>query len=108
MTRAGWWLQLGGTFGLVVAIVTGLLARESVLPLASGAEGALMLHEESAFVTGGLLLLLFLWRVARKTALPPGRERTFLALYLLGVSLLLLTGWLGGDLVFRFGVGVSQ
>jgi uncharacterized membrane protein len=108
MARAGWWLQLGGTIGLALAIGTGLIAKEAAMPLPPSAADILSLHEQLAFSAGGTLFLLFLWRAAGRGALPSGRENTFLALYLVGVSLLLVAGWLGGDLVFNFGVGVSR
>ena len=105
LSRAGWWMQLSGTVGLAVTVVTGILAQHSVV-LPPNANASFNLHQELAFVTSSLFVLLLFWRVAKRTRVPPEHRVAFLALFLLAVCSLLIGGWFGGELVYRFGTVV--
>jgi uncharacterized membrane protein len=57
-----------------------------------------------ALVAFGLALY---WPLRDKKLSAPGRiPWAYLTLLLVGVGLILLEGWLGGKLVYQFGVGV--
>lgn len=94
--------------GLVAAIVTATTGFADYIGLPSGdpAEGVAMRHlvvmlsAATAFL-GSLL-------AQGSPAAPTGpRLLLTLGLTVLGVILLLFGGWLGGELVFRFGVGAG-
>jgi uncharacterized membrane protein len=107
LTRAGWWTQLSGTIGLLAALVTGLGAKASVSVPAAGA-GHLARHEQVAFVAAAVFLVHLYWRIRLQHT--PGRRMTpaLLVLSLVGLVLIWFGAWLGGELVYRFGVGVHM
>lgn len=105
---AGWqamafWSLALGTAATLPAVATGLLDYTRLpedSPEAKGALrhmymalGSVACYGTSLFLRGGP-------RVGS-----PGEELTAIALAYLGLGLLALTGWLGGELVFRHGVG---
>ena len=105
--RLAWWLQLMGIAGLVGTIASGLFAEQSVM-ISVLAKDHFEIHEQTAFAASGLYALLFLWRIGAKTNLPFRREWIFACLSLLGTVLVWIVAWYGGQLVYRFGVGVQH
>lgn len=104
--RLGWWLQVTGTLGLLVAAGTGLLAGQSeVIP--DPARGAFDIHQQGAFVSAAIFTALSLWRAGARGSVAGNRRTVFLLLYAVGLGAVLVTGWYGGKLVFEFGVGVG-
>lgn len=102
----GWWNLLVGTVGLFATVGSGLVSKANVGTLSGPAAATLSTHEQLAFACLAGFLLLVFWRIANKTAIPPRSPRVYLCLA--GVCLILLwcTAWLGGELVYLFGVGV--
>jgi uncharacterized membrane protein len=99
----GWWAQLAGTAGILLSAATGLLAKgrlsePAVLDLVAT-------HEQLAFVTAAAFAGLFFWRVGSR-----GRTPSRLYLACLAGALLLVwgTAWFGGELVYRYGIGVAR
>jgi len=107
LIRAGWWTQLFGSIGIVLAVVSGLLAGNN-LTLDPGAQGALDLHHQMTFASCAIFVVLLLWRISSRTEIPQRTRTAYLFLYVLGVILLLVGSWAGGVLVFEYGVGVNQ
>jgi uncharacterized membrane protein len=106
LSRAGWWMQLAGTVGLLVAAGTGLLAGDSVR-LTAGGDAVFDIHRELAFISSAVFALLLFWRIATRTQRPPGRDLVFLLLFAAGVAALLAGAWYGGEMVYRYGAGVQ-
>jgi uncharacterized membrane protein len=104
--RYGWWNQLLGTVGLAGTIVTGLLAEaRTVIP--PGARPSFEAHEQLAFASAAIFALLLFWRIASRTSIPPKNAWVFLLLYGVGIIVLCAGALYGGEIVYRFGVGVS-
>jgi uncharacterized membrane protein len=106
--RVGWWNMMAGTAGLLAAALSGLASKDRAGMLTPAAIETLSSHEQLAFVTIVCFMLLLYWRIRHKTAIPPSLPGLYLLF--LGASLALLwsTAWLGGELVYLFGVGVSS
>lgn len=102
----GGWLQAAGSAGLVAALATGILAAQSV-GIPEGATGTLELHQQTAFISAVVFSALSFWRLGARGVIEGTRRVWFLLLYAAGVAGILFTGWLGGDLVFRYAVGVA-
>ncbi|MEZ4729737.1 MAG: DUF2231 domain-containing protein [Caldilineaceae bacterium] len=122
-----WWPMLLGWLGTLVAMGTGLLAQ-SGLPPQAPYRTVLNWHITSGLALGVLYGLLLYWQwllrkkpVARKKSsvlatspdLPPAdllqrpEARLRLTLLLLvGIGLVLASGWNGGQLVYTWGVNV--
>lgn len=99
---ASYYTMAAGIVGAVLAAIFGLTDWLNV-PSATRAKSVGMWHG------GGNLLvtLLFLasWYLRRGTLVP---DSTTFTLSLIGVLLALVTGWLGGELVIRLGIGVDE
>jgi uncharacterized membrane protein len=102
-SRAGWWNQLAGSFGLAAAVLSGLSAEKAAR---IGADAAEMFgtHQQVAFAASVVFALLLFWRIGARTRIPPNHRLLYLVLFVAGVILLLTGAWYGGELVFRFGV----
>ncbi len=128
----GWWLILSGWLTLLAAIISGIVAQGG-LPPEAPYRRVLNWHTGSGLALAALYgaLLYQGWRRAiRKGAakasgsdsaldflMAPGRQMAecasarkrrglLTAQLLLGIGLVILSGWLGGQLVYEFGVGV--
>lgn len=96
-----------GTWGCVIATTTGLIThlRYEGTPVASFIEQ----HEFMAYATTALFLALSIWRSrAMRLGKDIGGFWLYSALSIVGLIVLVLTGALGGNLVFGHGVGVAR
>lgn len=94
-----------GLVGAVAAVITGILTARGV-PADSPAQATIFNHRLAGFVTLGyfvLYLLLRRWLLARYT----GRPALFLVLAIIGLGIVVTTGFFGGELVYTFGIGVG-
>lgn len=104
--RAAWWCLLAGTIGLAATVGSGIMAKNTVT-IHTAAESTLESHEEIAMLVGGLFAFLILWRISCRSKLPE-KLRFLYLLIALGATVLMLEGaYLGGKLVFTFGIGVG-
>ena len=95
------------TSGLIAATVSGLLAHlayEDDPYLLSAME----VHQYLAFATTALFAALTAWRWRSfRRGSDVGGKPVYLALVLLGLLVLGVTGFLGGNLVTEYGIGVE-
>ena len=107
LRSSAWLLLVLGTLGAIVATVSGLLAHlayEDDPYLLSAME----LHQYLAFVTTALFAVLTAWRWrSLRRGSDVGENPVYLALILLGVVVLGVTGFLGGNLLSEYGIGVK-
>lgn len=116
-----WWPMLIGWISCVLAVLTGLLAQSGLPP------DAPYWQLLNSHVTTGLAILLLYgtplylrWIRQNTVESQPDehdvlldsnawRTRLWLSLFLIiGAVLVLLTGWSGGQLVYTWGVGISN
>lgn len=104
--RFGSILVLIGTLSLLPTIVSGYLAANT---LDLGEEGMRVLdaHERNAFVLFGVFLLAHLWKGWVGGRLDRTQGRLYAVLLLAGVLLTAYGALLGGEMVYRLGVGVG-
>jgi uncharacterized membrane protein len=106
-SRVGWWTQLAGTIGIAAAIVSGVAAAGSVV-IAPAAAASLDWHKEIAFLNSGLFALLLFWRLGSRGTIPAQHRRLYVVLLFCGLISIWVGAWLGGELVFRYGLGVGS
>lgn len=115
LKRAGLILVVLGAAGALAAMLTGQFAEESVEERLNGAgERVLDTHEDLGKLTAYLLLAVAAMRLMLATNwLSRWRwiAGAALAVYLIagavGVGALTVTGYYGGELVYRYGAGVQ-
>ncbi len=96
-----------GWLGVMAAVITGLI-DQSGAPDDAAIRAIINQH-----ITAGIALLIAVglalyWPLRNKRLFNAGNARWgFLALLLVIVALVALEGWLGGKLVFQYGVGVK-
>ncbi len=102
---ARWNLWIGTIFA-VITVVTGILAYNSVAH-DTPSHAAMIEHRNWALATFAVLLLTTLWSAwsfyANKLIKLP-----FLLMAVLLLGLLFSTAWHGGELVYRYGLGVMS
>jgi uncharacterized membrane protein len=97
------WLILVGVVSGLVAAVFGLIDWLAI-PSGTRAKRIGLLHGVGNVVVVGLFAVS--WLLRRPSPLTPGNVA--IALSCAGVALSVVTGWLGGELVDRLGVGVDE
>jgi len=105
LTMANWCLWTGCLFAIATA-TAGWFAYNSVAhDAASHAE--MTLHRNWALPTVAIFLLMGLWAIilARKRRRP---GFLFLTFSLIAAGMLMVTGWLGAEAVYRYGLGVKS
>jgi uncharacterized membrane protein len=103
--QTGWWTLLAGSLGLAATVASGILAEQTVT-ISHGAREHFETHQQLALLVAGAYSLLLLWRIANRTKLPTRKEWAFVGLSCLAAILVWVTGWYGGEMVFRYGIGV--
>jgi uncharacterized membrane protein len=104
--RAGAVLVLAGTLFLAPTVVAGFLAQNSVAGF-NGGEAYVNLHERFGLVLLGLFAALAMWKGWYQGKLPADQKVLYAVLVLAGVVLTLATAWIGGHLVYGYGIGVT-
>ena len=108
--RSGAWLLLVlGTIGAIAATVTGLLAHlayedDSILL------SAIDRHQYLGFAVTALFVGLTVWRwrsMRHRGGNDVGGTRAYLVVALVGLAVLTLTGFVGGNLLTEWGIGVK-
>lgn len=105
-SRLGWWMQLSGTIGLALAALTGILAQDTVT-ISPIARPYFEMHQQMTFAASGLFAVLLFWRIASRSRIPARYAGIYLALLVCGVAVLWAGAWYGGEMVYRFGVGLK-
>ncbi|MBV7330491.1 DUF2231 domain-containing protein [Chloroflexi bacterium TSY] len=111
-----WWTMLPGWIGCIVAIFTGLLAQAPLSPQAPYRH-LLNWHIGTGIALAIVYGALLYWRWIRRAQTRVGHDpllddsnnrRWITLLLLMGLFLLLASGWNGGRLVYEWGVNVMR
>ncbi|HUF66867.1 MAG TPA: DUF2231 domain-containing protein [Gemmatimonadaceae bacterium] len=105
LAHAGWWTLAFSAAATVATIITGLVSRFNVELGEGRARTFLRLHMVLGPVFFGLLLGLLVWRYALWSARVTPDWLYLAALAIAGV-VMLVQGYLGGELVYRWGAEV--
>lgn len=108
-TTARWTLWIG-VLMTAATVLSGLDAYDTVPHHSTTQHLAMGYHRSWALGTAALFALLALWSVATyrrgRTAFSGLRHYAFVALLLTAGGMLAVTGYKGGELVYRHGIGV--
>jgi uncharacterized membrane protein len=106
LATVGTWNLCLGAAAALFALATGLAAMID-LHVGGTARQAVSLHVKWAIFTTLALVLLAVWRGAG-SAQESRPSWIFMALLLAATAALLVTGYRGGENVYRYGVGVQR
>ena len=106
LATVGTWNLCLGTLGALLELGTGLAAVIDLHP-GPAARQAVSLHLKWAVVTSLGLLILAVWRGAGKPQ-DSRPSRLFLVLLCAACAALIMTGYRGGQNVYRYGIGVMN
>jgi uncharacterized membrane protein len=105
--QTGWWLLILGLVGGIVAAGFGMWTEEQVEAMGVP-EAAVDRHEAFALTTMAVFaaLTVIRWRIRARWS---SRDRViYLFVAMVGLLLLGITGFYGGELVYRYGAGVES
>src|SRR5262249_23382112 len=102
-TEISYWLIAVGILGALLAAVFGIVDWVAI-PAGTRAKRIGMLHGGGSLVVVGLFVAS--WYLRDRAAGIP--STLAITLGFIGVALAVVTGWLGGELVDRLGVGVDE
>ena len=106
LATAGWWNLAAAAIVTPATIVTGIISRAR-LPMEEGSARSYMrAHTALGPIFFGALLLMTIWRAAlwdRAATVP----WTYLAAMVGLIGIMVVQGYLGGELVYRFGAEVQ-
>jgi len=97
---------LAGVMGAALAVVTGGM-EEELAERAGAPESVLELHESLGSVTLVVFVALLGLRLAMQWGWLKGSRRFTLGLGAIGILILTLTGYWGGELVYTYGIGIQ-
>ena len=100
-----WLLGLGLLGGIAAAIAGGL--AEHAAEKAGVAEALIETHETLAFVTIGIMAILFLYRLLFRNRFGMKALAAYLVVAAIGLVAISATGYTGGDLVYEHGAGMN-
>lgn len=104
--RFGGALVLLGAIALVPTIVAGIVA-ENIVTVSAQALGTLEAHERNAWILLGTLVALVAAKAWQRGQVPERLRLVYALGLLVTVALVLWGAWLGGRLVYGYGVGVG-
>lgn len=102
---AGIWTLWVGVIGGWVAVVAGKLA-EAAIDHGEAIHELMEQHERQALITMGIFTAVLVWKLYRRSALPPVEEWVTRVLSIVGVVGLCYVGAAGGKLAFEHAAGV--
>lgn len=101
-----WLLVLLGWISLFLAVVTGLIDQNSA-PQDPEIRSLLSIHTALGFALIAVYGLMLYERLRSPDALDlPAMRWRLIVLAALGLALVVVDGWVGGTLVYKYGVGV--
>jgi uncharacterized membrane protein len=103
---AAWMNLLFAGAAAIVTVLTGLLAANNVAHN-DAAHEIMERHETIGFIVLGIILLLVVWRLFLKGKLPGKLLWLYIVVALVGVGTMFFGAYLGGEMVYTYGVAVK-
>lgn len=106
MRIAGRWTLWFGVIAAIAAVISGFIAYNTV-PHDGQAHPVMITHRNWGIATLVIFLVLGAWALMRYLS-RVNETRPFAIAMVLGVAVMMTTGWYGSHLVFKHGLGVER
>ncbi len=103
---AAWFNLLFAGFAVITTVISGLVA-ESRAPHTDAGHELLSTHATIGFIVSGIIVFLWVWRAVLNGSLPIKGEIIYFIIAILGVGLMFVGGYYGGEMVYTHGYGVK-
>lgn len=106
LDRAAWYTLVIGLMGTVFTLISGLIAARGV-PADSPAMATLNLHKFLGIATLVIFGIQAICHIRSRGVYSPAKRALHIGIQFIGVALIVAVGFLGGELVYTFGINVS-
>jgi len=103
---AAWYNLIFASLSVIATVIFGLIA-EARAPHTDAGHALLKTHETLGFIVLGIILILTIWRIILKGKMPTKALAAYLVIAILGVGLMFVGGYYGGEMVYTHGYGVE-
>ncbi len=103
---AAWLNLIGGGVAVIATVIFGVIA-ESRAPHTDAGHALIETHETIGFIVLGIILVLAIWRFFLKGKLPVKGLAIYFVIAILGVFLMFVGAYYGGEMVYTHGYGVK-
>jgi uncharacterized membrane protein len=103
---AAWFNLIFASLSVIATVIFGLIA-ESRAPHTDAGHELLETHETIGFIVLGIIFILTIWRIILKSKLPVKGLAIYFVFSVLGVGLMFVGGYYGGEMVYTHGYGVK-
>jgi uncharacterized membrane protein len=103
---ASWYSLITSGIAVIFTVIAGVIA-ESMVKISPAAQDILEIHEKIGFSVFTVILSLAIWRIILKGKMPVKGLTLFVVISVIGVIILTIGGYFGGELVYTYGVAVK-
>ncbi len=103
---ASWYSLIASGIAVIFTVIAGLIA-ESMVNASPAAQDIIEIHEKIGFSILTIILSLVIWRIVLKGKMPVKGRTLFLVISVIGVIIITIGGYFGGELVYTYGVAVK-
>lgn len=106
LKKAATWNVYLAALSAIFSLITGLLAASKVAH-DEQAHQIMETHEALGYVILGIIVILAIWRLLPKSHFLGKLEPLHLVIAIIGLGVMMYSGYLGGEMVYNHGVGVA-
>jgi uncharacterized membrane protein len=101
-----WYSLFTSGIAVIFTVMAGLIAESTANP-SIPAQGIIEIHEKFGFTVLTIIWVLTIWRIILKGKMPVKGLTLFMVISIIGVIAITIGGYLGGELVYTYGVAVK-
>jgi uncharacterized membrane protein len=103
---ASWYSLITSGIAVIFTVIAGAIA-EIMVKIPPDVQDILEIHEKIGFSVFTVILSLAIWRIVLKGKMPEKGRTLFIVISIIGVIIMTIGGYFGGELVYTHGVAVK-
>ena len=103
---ASWYSLITSVVAVIFTVIAGAIA-ENMVKISPAAQDILEIHEKIGFSVVTIILSLAIWRIILKGKMPIKGLTLFMVISVIGVIIMTIGGYFGGELVYTYEVAVK-